>query len=112
MTALVITSRAFMAPALCLQVQEFEQRDQSWAETTQDAQELGPRSFAGWPILRPRRLSHGRYPLNRSPAQDTIALPRASCFWVYAYPALLRYAAHSAGGYWARILPQASEIAW
>ena len=35
--------------------------------------------------------------------------PRASCFWVYAYPALLRYAAHSAGGYWARILPQASE---
>ena len=38
-------------------------------------------------------------------------MPRASCFWVYAYPALLRYAAHSAGGYWARILPQASEIA-
>ena len=36
---------------------------------------------------------------------------RASCFWVYAYPALLRYAAHSAGGYRARILPQASEIA-
>jgi hypothetical protein len=36
---------------------------------------------------------------------------RASCFWVYAYPALLRYAAHSAGGYWARISPQASEIA-
>ena len=36
---------------------------------------------------------------------------RASCFWVYAYPAFLRYAAHSAGGYWARILPQASEIA-
>jgi hypothetical protein len=24
---------------------------------------------------------------------------RASCFWVYAYPAFLRYAAHSAGGY-------------
>jgi hypothetical protein len=38
-------------------------------------------------------------------------ISRASCFWVYAYPALLRYAAHSAGGYWARILPQASEIA-
>ena len=37
--------------------------------------------------------------------------PRASCFWVYAYPAFLMYAAHSAGGYWARILPQASEIA-
>ena len=35
---------------------------------------------------------------------------RAPCFWVYAYPAFLRYAAHSAGGYWARILPQASEI--
>ena len=34
---------------------------------------------------------------------------RASCFWVYAYPAFLRYAAHSAGGCWARILPQASE---
>ena len=34
----------------------------------------------------------------------------ASCFWVYAYPALLRYAAHSAGGYWARISPQASEM--
>jgi hypothetical protein len=46
---------------------------------------------------------------------DTIhfaRITRASCFWVYAYPALLRYAAtHSAGGYWARILPQASEIA-
>jgi hypothetical protein len=44
---------------------------------------------------------------------DAIAstLPRASCFWVYAYPAFLMYAAHSAGGYWARILPQASEIA-
>jgi hypothetical protein len=39
------------------------------------------------------------------------AVARASCFWVYAYPAFLRYAAHSAGGYWARILPQASEIA-
>src|SRR6202046_1341582 len=37
--------------------------------------------------------------------------PRASCFWVYAYPAFLRYAAHSAGGYWARILRQAWEMA-
>ena len=36
---------------------------------------------------------------------------RASCFWVYAYPAFLMYAAHSTGGYWVRILPQASEIA-
>ena len=36
---------------------------------------------------------------------------RASCFWVYAYPAFLKYAAHSAGGYWARISPQASEMA-
>src|ERR1700722_18016417 len=36
---------------------------------------------------------------------------RASCFWVYAYPAFLRYAAHSAGGYWARISRQASEMA-
>jgi hypothetical protein len=36
---------------------------------------------------------------------------RACCIWVYAYPAFLMYAAHSAGGYWARILPQASEIA-
>ena len=42
----------------------------------------------------------------------TRASPRASCFWVYAYPAFLRYAAHSAGGYWARISPQASEMAW
>jgi hypothetical protein len=39
------------------------------------------------------------------------AKARAPCFWVYAYPAFLRYAAHSAGGYWARILAQASEIA-
>ena len=38
-------------------------------------------------------------------------LTRASCFWVYAYPAFLRYAAHSAGGYWARIWRQASEMA-
>ena len=36
---------------------------------------------------------------------------RASCFWVYAYPAFLRYAAHSAGGYWARISPQAWQMA-
>jgi hypothetical protein len=36
---------------------------------------------------------------------------QASCFWVYAYLAFLRYAAHSAGGYWVRIWPQASEIA-
>jgi hypothetical protein len=37
--------------------------------------------------------------------------PSAFCIWLYPYPALLRYVAHSAGGYWARILPQASEIA-
>jgi GMP synthase-like glutamine amidotransferase len=36
---------------------------------------------------------------------------RASCFWVYAYPAFLRYAAHSVGGYWARISPQAWQMA-
>jgi hypothetical protein len=36
---------------------------------------------------------------------------RALCIWLYPYPAFLRYAAHSAGGYWARILPLASEIA-
>ena len=36
---------------------------------------------------------------------------RAPCFWVYAYPAFLMYAAHSSGGYCARILAQASEIA-
>ena len=36
---------------------------------------------------------------------------RAFCIWLYPYPAFLRYAAHSAGGYWARILPLASEIA-
>jgi hypothetical protein len=49
----------------------------------------------------------GKRPIVRGSAYN----PRASCFWVYAYPALLRYAAHSAGGHWARILPQASEIA-
>ena len=37
------------------------------------------------------------------------AATRASCFWVYAYPAFLMYAAHSLGLYWARISPQASE---
>ena len=36
---------------------------------------------------------------------------RAFCIWLYPYPAFLRYAADSAGGYWARILPLASEIA-
>jgi hypothetical protein len=36
---------------------------------------------------------------------------RAFCIWLYPYPAFLRYAAHSAGGYWARILALASEIA-
>jgi pimeloyl-ACP methyl ester carboxylesterase len=36
---------------------------------------------------------------------------RAVCIWVYAYPAFLRYAAHSAGGYWVRISPQAWEMA-
>ena len=35
--------------------------------------------------------------------------PRASCFWVYAYPAFLMDAAHSLGLYWARISPQAAE---
>ena len=46
--------------------------------------------------------------------RPTVAGPvdtRASRFSVYAYPAFLRYAAHSAGGYWARISPQASEMA-
>jgi hypothetical protein len=43
--------------------------------------------------------------------KTVVVAPRASCIWVYAYPAFLRYAARSAGGYWARILPQASEIA-
>ncbi len=47
------------------------------------------------PHWRPSlRLSH--HPTERS----SDAAPRASCFWVYAYPAFLRYAAHSAGGYW------------
>ena len=53
--------------------------------------------------------------LSSPPSGASLSRPerviRASCFWVYAYPAFLRYAAHSAGGYWARILPQASEIA-
>src|SRR5580693_7052936 len=42
--------------------------------------------------------------------QDRVKI-RAFCIWLYPYPAFLRYAAHSAGGYWARILPLASEIA-
>jgi hypothetical protein len=32
-------------------------------------------------------------------AIERVFAPRAFCFWVYAYPAFLRYAAHSAGGY-------------
>src|SRR5271168_648817 len=36
------------------------------------------------------------------------AAPRAFCFWVYAYPAFLMYAAHSSGRYWARIC----ALAW
>jgi signal transduction histidine kinase len=44
-------------------------------------------------------------------SESTLVERRASCFWVCAYPAFLRYAAHSAGGYWARISPQASEMA-
>ena len=54
-------------------------------------------------------LTHAVYEVDNLDAE--YARIRASCFWVYAYPAFLRYAAHSAGGYWARILPQASEIA-
>ena len=34
---------------------------------------------------------------------------RAFCFWVYAYPAFLMYAAHSLELYWVRISPQAAE---
>ena len=62
----------------------------------------------------PRRSNYrGGGELGRSQpiAERAISATRASCFWVYAYPAFLRYAAHSAGGYWVRILPQASEIA-
>src|ERR1700688_1979770 len=49
----------------------------------------------------------------RAAAKVGIGQPplRAFCIWLYPYPAFLRYAAHSAGGYWARILPLASEIA-
>ena len=32
--------------------------------------------------------------------RELVLYTRASCFWVYAYPAFLRFAAHSAGGYW------------
>ena len=56
-------------------------------------------------------VEFARTPTGFIPEQDQGYLIRASCFWVYAYPAFLRYSAHSAGGYWARILPPASEIA-
>jgi hypothetical protein len=71
--------------------------------------------------FHPRALRDQRYawahifgavcPARQATAALVLPCARTSCFWVYAYPALLRYAAHSAGGYWARILPQASEIA-
>src|ERR1700735_111207 len=59
--------------------------------------------------LNPRQqkqISHGEAsqppPMNqpiRTRARTLIGPePRASCIWVYAYPAFLRYAAHSAGG--------------
>jgi len=54
--------------------------------------------------------SHGLLVLIRAAAFPR-SPSRGSGFWVYAYPAFLRYAAHSEGGYWARILPRASEIA-
>ena len=43
------------------------------------------------PLLSPDRR-HGQ--------KKTLVAREPSCFWVYAYPAVLRYAAHSAGGYW------------
>jgi hypothetical protein len=45
--------------------------------------------------------------MDNGPRHSTMAF----CILLYPYPAFLRYAAHSAGGYWARILALASEIA-
>jgi hypothetical protein len=62
-------------------------------------------------VLAAPAVASGYHKYKGPRAVKTQSPVRASCFWVYAYPAFLRYAAHSAGGYWARILPQASEIA-
>jgi hypothetical protein len=48
---------------------------------------------------------------NKRRLHSALGYLRAVCIWVYAYPAFLRYAAHSAGGYWVRISPQAWEMA-
>ena len=61
------------------------------------------------PTRRDEIIGAGVLARARQPADTRV--PGASCFWVYAYPAFLRYAAHSAAGCWARILPQAPEIA-
>ena len=53
----------------------------------------------------------GRSTADEEYFRQRIRLARAFCIRLYPYPAFLRYAAHSAGGYWARILPLASEIA-
>jgi integrase/recombinase XerD len=45
-----------------------------------------------------RRIVPQRFePRWEEPDPHTLLL--ASCFWIYPYPAFLRYAAHSAGGY-------------
>ena len=43
--------------------------------------------------------------------QRNLAIARVVCDWLYAYPAFLRYAAHSFGGNFSRILAVASETA-
>ena len=91
-------------------------RDQNGAElgfdlsNAQAAQLLidGHRTSTGLEGGGPRRRP--KHPPARA-YHPTPAAPRAFCIWLYPYPAFLRYAAHSAGGYWARILPLASEIA-
>ena len=48
-----------------------------------------------------RFLTAGREQLSKSRSCDRERRrgSKALCFWVYAYPAFLRYAAHSWGGY-------------
>ena len=68
-----------------------------------DSTEIAKRSYRAY-------VDKDRSAIERLLAED-FHFTRASCFWVYAYPAFLRYAAHSAGGYWARISPQAWQMA-
>jgi predicted DNA-binding transcriptional regulator AlpA len=57
-----------------------------------------------WRLIREYNFPEGKLITPNARAWDEAEVDawiasRASCFWVYAYPAFLRYAAHSAGGY-------------